>query len=296
MSTRRFYPLEGRARDLPWMLLYALTFGLALVAGLVRGVLLYVPVEIGLLLTHHDPNGLAANVILTAVVVGPLVWSLTALVCPLGAGRAWQTMTGGRAPSERERELVDDALAEIHERDPTVRRPRGVVRARRPRVQRRGVRRHDDDHELHPRGPRLDGSHRARARASQHDRLPTDRRRRQAVHAGPAADPGPQRDDREWRVPARAARGPRRPGVRSRPAEARRAAVGRVVADPRVQGRRVRRQARPRRRARQRARAQRPGERPTDPLPVHLGRDAPLHRASHRRAQQYARRHADTTA
>jgi Zn-dependent protease with chaperone function len=124
MSTRRFYPLEGGARDLPWMLLYALTFGLALVAGLVRGVLLYVPVEVGLLLTHHDPNGLAANVILTVVVVGPLVWSLTALVYPLGAGRAWQMMTGGRAPSERERELVDDALAEIHERDPTVRRPR----------------------------------------------------------------------------------------------------------------------------------------------------------------------------
>jgi Zn-dependent protease with chaperone function len=124
MSSRRFSPLEGGARDLPWMLLYALTLGLQVIAGLVRGLVVYIPLQLGLMLTHHKTGSVGENVILYVITIGPLVWSITALVYPFGAGRAWQTMTGGRAPSERERELVEDALADIQARDASVRAPR----------------------------------------------------------------------------------------------------------------------------------------------------------------------------
>jgi Zn-dependent protease with chaperone function len=122
-SSRRFSPLEGGGRDLPWIALYVFTLGLQVIAGLVRGVVVFFPLALVLWITHHDVNGLDANAILFVIVAGPLVWSITALVYPFGAGRAWQTMTGGRAPSTRERELVEDAIADIQARDPSVRAP-----------------------------------------------------------------------------------------------------------------------------------------------------------------------------
>jgi Zn-dependent protease with chaperone function len=122
--SRRFYPLEGGTRDLPWIVLYGLTFGLQLVCAIPRGIALYIPILVAFWVTGHDPTGLTANAIAYVLAFGPLVWSLTALIYPLGAGPAWRISSGGRAPSEQERKLVDRAINEIQARDSQVRAPR----------------------------------------------------------------------------------------------------------------------------------------------------------------------------
>jgi Zn-dependent protease with chaperone function len=122
--SRRFYPTLGAVRDLPWILLYTITFGLQLLAGFIRGLVFYVPLWAVVAITGHSMNSFAANLALYGLIFAPLVWSLTALVYPLGAGRAWQISSGGRAPSERERELVDDAINDIQANNPGVRAPR----------------------------------------------------------------------------------------------------------------------------------------------------------------------------
>jgi Zn-dependent protease with chaperone function len=90
----------------------------------VRVVLFVIPVELAFKLDHHDPYGTASNLILAVLAFGSLGWSVTALVHPLASGRFWQAQTGGRAPSQREREIVEDAFSEIHAADPAVRVPR----------------------------------------------------------------------------------------------------------------------------------------------------------------------------
>jgi Zn-dependent protease with chaperone function len=123
MSSRRFYPLEGGTRDLPWIALYAVTFGLQLVCGLIRGALLYIPLQVAFMISGHDPNALTDDVILYVVTLGPLAWSLSALVYPVAAGEIWRASAGGRPPSEREREIVEHAITDLQGRDPGVRRP-----------------------------------------------------------------------------------------------------------------------------------------------------------------------------
>ncbi len=122
--SRRFYPSDGPVRDLPWIVLYAVTLGLQLVAAWARGLLFYVPLWAVVAITGHSMDSFGANLALYSLVFGPLVWSVTALVYPLGAGRAWNISSGGRAPSERERDLVEAAINEIQAHNPGVRAPR----------------------------------------------------------------------------------------------------------------------------------------------------------------------------
>ena len=43
---------------------------------------------------------------------------------PIGAGRCWRAQLGGRAPSDREREIFDDVLDGLRESDPGIRVPK----------------------------------------------------------------------------------------------------------------------------------------------------------------------------
>jgi len=121
--SRRFYPTEGGARDVPWMLLYAVTAVVQAMFGVARLLLFFFPVEAALALSGHKADGHTRDLILYVIAFGPIVWSLTALVYPFGAGRYWQAASGGRAPSERERQVVDTAIAELQACDLTVRAP-----------------------------------------------------------------------------------------------------------------------------------------------------------------------------
>jgi Zn-dependent protease with chaperone function len=123
MASRRFYPLEGGARDLPWITLYALTFGAQFLCGTLRGIVFYLPVTAVFELVNHNTGGTQVNIILYLIAYGPLAWSLIALVYPIGAGELWRATSGGRAPSEREREIVERAIADLQARDLRVRGP-----------------------------------------------------------------------------------------------------------------------------------------------------------------------------
>jgi Zn-dependent protease with chaperone function len=123
MSSRRFYPTEGGARDVPWITLYASALALQLVCATLRGAFFYLPVTLLLDISGHGHSRFTASVILLTLTYGPLVWSLTALVYPIGAGQVWRTSSGGRAPSDSERQAVEAAINEIQPRDSTVRAP-----------------------------------------------------------------------------------------------------------------------------------------------------------------------------
>jgi Zn-dependent protease with chaperone function len=123
MPSRLFYPSEGVSRDLPWITLYSLTFGLHLLCAVMRALFLYVPVAGLFWVTGHGHDDLAQNVIIYAAAFGLLLWSFSAFVYPVGAGQVWRASSGGRAPAEHERKLVEDAIREIKAKDPSVRAP-----------------------------------------------------------------------------------------------------------------------------------------------------------------------------
>jgi Zn-dependent protease with chaperone function len=81
-----------------WVGLYAVTFAIQLLCAAVRGVIAY-------------PVG-----------YGPLILSGATLILPLG-GWLWQQQSGGRAPSERERLIYDDALDRLAQANPGLRAP-----------------------------------------------------------------------------------------------------------------------------------------------------------------------------
>jgi Zn-dependent protease with chaperone function len=128
MAARRFYPIEGGTRDLPWLLLYAITFALQLLCAFARGIFFLIPVALVLAIAGIEPffgGGPydADQLICAAIAFLPLAFSLTALVYPLGAGRYWQVSSGGRAPSDRERDVYDQALEQLKQRNPEMRTP-----------------------------------------------------------------------------------------------------------------------------------------------------------------------------
>jgi hypothetical protein len=123
MSSRRFYPTEGGARDVPWITLYATALALQLMCATLRGAFFWLPVTVLFYVSGHGHSGFDRDVIVYTLAYGPLVWSLTALVYPIGAGQVWRSSSGGRAPSDHERQAVDSAIKEIQSRDSTVRAP-----------------------------------------------------------------------------------------------------------------------------------------------------------------------------
>jgi Zn-dependent protease with chaperone function len=121
--SRRFYPTEGGAKDVPWIALYAITLGLHLMCATLRGAFFWAPVTLAFIVTGHGHSGFTRDVIIYTIAYGPLVWSVTALVYPVGAGQVWRATSGGRAATDDERRAVQDAIGEIRERNAGVRAP-----------------------------------------------------------------------------------------------------------------------------------------------------------------------------
>jgi Zn-dependent protease with chaperone function len=104
-----------------WVMLYAVSFALALFCGAARATLVHPLLWIAFELMG-EPVSLAGDVTL-ALGYGPLALSVATLILPLG-GWWWEQRVGGRAPSERERLAFEDALASLRDADPELRSPR----------------------------------------------------------------------------------------------------------------------------------------------------------------------------
>ena len=110
-------------RDVPWIGLYTVTLGLHLLCATLRGAFFWAPVTLAFIVSGHGHSGFTRDLIVYTLAYGPLVWSLTALVYPVGAGQVWRSSSGGRAPADHEREAVEGAIRDIQSRDPRVRAP-----------------------------------------------------------------------------------------------------------------------------------------------------------------------------
>lgn len=103
-----------------WLLLYAGTFAVQLFCASARSALAY-PLLWVAFKVAGQPTGI---VHLLAFLLGyvPLGISVLTLLLPAG-GWWWQQRTGGRAPSARERLLLEDALESLQAVDPSVKQP-----------------------------------------------------------------------------------------------------------------------------------------------------------------------------
>lgn len=119
------YVLSPRELSAGWVALYAGTFLLQTLCASVRALvsypLLWVAVKVTKPILHLGTGGLHTLAFLAGY--GPLAISLATLVVPVG-GWWWQQRAGARAPSERERLIYEDALAELKHADPRLRPPR----------------------------------------------------------------------------------------------------------------------------------------------------------------------------
>jgi Zn-dependent protease with chaperone function len=115
------YLIDVRELAPSWLLLYAVTFAMQVVLAPLRGLVSY-----GLLwltLTILGWSTASVHVLSWVAAYGPLIASLATLVLPLG-GWLWQQQSGGRAPSQRERLIYEDAIAVLSQADPRLRPPR----------------------------------------------------------------------------------------------------------------------------------------------------------------------------
>jgi Zn-dependent protease with chaperone function len=103
-----------------WVGLYAVTLAIQLLCAAVRGVIAY-PVLWVMFKILNQPTGMA-HTLAWIVGYGPLILSGATLILPLG-GWLWQQQSGGRAPSERERLIYDDALERLAQANPGLRAP-----------------------------------------------------------------------------------------------------------------------------------------------------------------------------
>lgn len=103
-----------------WVGLYAVTFAIQLLCAAVRGVIAY-PVLWAMFKILGQPTGMV-HTLAWIVGYGPLILSGATLILPLG-GWLWQQQSGGRAPSERERLIYDDALERLAQANPGLRAP-----------------------------------------------------------------------------------------------------------------------------------------------------------------------------
>jgi len=117
----RAYVIRAQEIRYGWVLLYAGTLGLGVIAGALRGFIAY-PLLWLIFVIFGWPRG-SVQTLAYVIGYGPLVLSLATLVLPLG-GWLWQQQVGGRSPSERERLIYDDALAILKVHDPQLRPPR----------------------------------------------------------------------------------------------------------------------------------------------------------------------------
>jgi Zn-dependent protease with chaperone function len=104
-----------------WLVLYAVTFALALLCGLIRAILAYQIFWIALKLLGEPTSPVEGLVALVAY--GPLALSLATLVLPVG-GPWCEQRSKARSPSQREQLVLDDAIATLKAANPGLRPPR----------------------------------------------------------------------------------------------------------------------------------------------------------------------------
>ena len=104
-----------------WLILYLATFALQLPCASIRAFVAYPPLWLTFKLLGQ-PTSIVHGIALI-VGYGPLALSLAMLLLPLD-GWWWEQSTGGRAPSEREQLVYEDAIAQLRQADPKLRAPR----------------------------------------------------------------------------------------------------------------------------------------------------------------------------
>jgi Zn-dependent protease with chaperone function len=100
------------------MLLYTATFAIQALCAAIRALVAYP--ALWLALTIAGQSTALAHPLALTLGYGPLALSLVTLILPLG-GSLWQMQTGGRAPSQRERLIYEDALEVLRQADPDLR-------------------------------------------------------------------------------------------------------------------------------------------------------------------------------
>ncbi|MCW3019846.1 MAG: peptidase Ste24p, partial [Solirubrobacterales bacterium] len=93
--------------SLPALALYALTLAAEVPVLFVRMIIALVVVVLALLITGHS---LAHSEHFLELGMLPTLWAILALATPIGGGWWWRQNMGGRAASERERLVYNDAL------------------------------------------------------------------------------------------------------------------------------------------------------------------------------------------
>ena len=123
MSTPRTgaYVISPKELSPSWVLLYVATFALQLPCAAIRSFLAYPAVWLALKLLGQPTS--PAHTFALGIGYGPLALSLATLVLPLG-GWWWEQRIGGRAPSDRERLIYEDGMAQLKRCDPSLREPR----------------------------------------------------------------------------------------------------------------------------------------------------------------------------
>lgn len=119
------YVISPKELSPSWVMLYAATFMLQLPCAAIRAIVAYPILWMMFKLIGPFIGEYPGHVHTIALIVGygPLAISLATLILPLG-GWWWEQREGGRAPSERERLIYDDAIAQLRQADPNLREPR----------------------------------------------------------------------------------------------------------------------------------------------------------------------------
>jgi Zn-dependent protease with chaperone function len=104
-----------------WVLLYAVTFAIQALCATIRALVAYPLLWIALTFAGHSTA--SAHALSLAIGYGPLAVSLATLILPVG-GSLWRMQAGGRAPSQRERLIYEDALEVLEQADRDLRPPR----------------------------------------------------------------------------------------------------------------------------------------------------------------------------
>jgi Zn-dependent protease with chaperone function len=118
------YVISPKELSPGWVMLYAATFALQLPCAAIRALVAYPILWIAFQLTGSFIGEYPGHIHTIALIIayGPLALSLLTLILPLG-GWWWEQREGGRAPSERERLIYDDAIAQLRQADPSLREP-----------------------------------------------------------------------------------------------------------------------------------------------------------------------------
>lgn len=115
------YVLRPTELAVGWLTLYAATFLVQLLCAAFRAIVSY-PIIWVIFKIIKQPTTHVHDLSLIAG-YAPLALSVATLIIPLG-GWWWEQTIGGRAPSEREQLILDDAITTLRQHNPQLRAPR----------------------------------------------------------------------------------------------------------------------------------------------------------------------------